>query len=157
MIVIADTTPLNYLVLINLADILPKLFEQVLVPRAVLNELQSPHAPDEVHDWLIHRPDWLIVKEVLQEDPTLAHLDLGEREAITLAQELQADLLLLDENRGGREALSRGFNVVGTISLLDRAAARGLINIPTAVARLRQTTFRISPRLLNALLDRYKL
>ena len=101
-------------------------------------------------------PDWLLVREVPQPDPTLAHLDPGEREAITLAQELQADLILLDENRGRREAINRGFNVTGTVGLLDRAGARGLIDVPTAVARLRQTTFCISPRLLNALLDRYK-
>jgi len=156
MIVIADTTPLNYLVLIDLTHILAELFGQVVIPPAVLNELQSPQAPDAVREWFAHHPDWLVVKEVPQPDPTLAHLDPGEREAITLAQELQADLILLDENQGRREAINRGFNVTGTVGLLDRAGVRGLINVPTAVARLRQTTFRISPRLLNALLDRYK-
>ncbi len=156
MIVIADTTPLNYLILVDLTHILSELFGQVVIPQAVLNELQSPQAPDEVREWFAHRPDWLAVREVQQLDPTLAHLDPGEREAITLAQELQADLILLDENRGRREAINRGFNVTGTVGLLDRAGARGLIDVPTAVARLRQTTFRVSPRLLNVLLGRYK-
>jgi predicted nucleic acid-binding protein len=156
MIVIADTTPLNYLILIDLTHILPELFGQVVIPQAVLNELQSPQAPDEVREWFAHRPDWLVVREVRQEDPTLAHLDPGEREAIALAQELQADLLLLDENLGRREAISRGFNIAGTVGLIDRAGERGLIDVPAAVVRLRQTTFRVSPRLLNALLDRYK-
>jgi predicted nucleic acid-binding protein len=128
----------------------------VVIPQAVFDELQSLPAPDEVREWLAHRPDWLAVREVQQLDPTLAHLDPGEREAITLAQELQADLILLDENRGRREAINRGFNVTGTMGLLDRAGARGLIDVPTAVARLRQTTFRVSPRLLNTLLGRYK-
>jgi len=132
------------------------LFGQVVIPQAVLNELQSAQAPDKVRQWFAHRPDWLVVREVQQGDPTLAHLDPGEREAIALAQELQADLILLDENRGRREAISRGFNITGTIGLLDRAGARGLIDVPTAVARLRQTSFRVSPRLLNTLLDRYK-
>jgi predicted nucleic acid-binding protein len=156
MIVIADTTTLNYLILIDLTHILSELFGQVGIPLAVLNELQSPQAPDAVREWFVHRPDWLVVREVRQENPTLAHLDPREREAITLAQELQADLILLDENRGRREAINRGFNVTGTVGLLDRAGARGLIDVPTAVARLRQTAFRISPRLLNVLLDRYK-
>lgn len=156
MIVIVDTTPLNYLILVDLIHILSELFGQVVIPQAVLNELQSPQAPDEVREWFAHRPDWLAVREVQQLDPTLAHLDPGEREAITLAQELQADLILLDENRGRREAINRGFNVTGTVGLLDRAGARGLIDVPTAVARLRQTTFRVSPRLLNVLLGRYK-
>jgi predicted nucleic acid-binding protein len=135
---------------------LSELFGQVVIPQAVLNELQSTQAPDKVRQWLAHRPDWLVVREVQQGDPTLAHLDPGEREAIALAQELQANLILLDENRGRREATSRGFNITGTIGLLDRAGARGLIDMPTAVARLRQTSFRVSPRLLNTLLDRYK-
>jgi len=156
MIVIADTTPLNYLILTNLIHIVSALFGQVIIPQAVLNELQSTQAPDKVSQWFAHRPDWLVVREVQQEDPTLAHLDPGEREAIALAQELQADLILLDENRGRREAISRGFNITGTIGLLDRAGARRLIDVPTAVARLRQTSFRVSPRLLNTLLDRYK-
>jgi len=156
MIVIADTTPLNYLILTDLIHIVSALFGQVVIPQAVLNELQSAQAPDKVRQWLAHRPDWLVVREVQQGDPTLAHLDPGEREAIALAQELQANLILLDENRGRREATSRGFNITGTIGLLDRAGARGLIDVPTAVARLRQTSFRVSPRLLNTLLDRYK-
>lgn len=133
-----------------------ELFGQVVIPQAVLNELQSPQAPDEVREWFAHHPDWLVVREAPQPDPTLAHLDPGEREAITLAQELQADLILLDENRGRREAINRSFNVTGTVGLLDRAGARGLIDVPTAVARLRQTTFRVSPRLLKTLLARYK-
>jgi predicted nucleic acid-binding protein len=156
MIVIADTTPLNYLILTDLIYIVSALFGQVIIPQAVLNELQSTQAPDKVRQWFAHRPDWLVVREVQRGDPTLAHLDPGEREAIALAQELQADLILLDENRGRREAISRGFNITGTIGLLDRAGAQGLIDVPTAVARLRQTSFRVSPRLLNTLLDRYK-
>jgi predicted nucleic acid-binding protein len=156
MIVIVDTTPLNYLILIDLTHILSELFGQVVIPQAVLNELQSTQAPDQVRQWFARRPDWLVVREVQQGDATLARLDPGEREAITLAQELQADLILLDENRGRREAISRGLNVTGTIGLLDRAGARGLIDVPTAVARLGQTSFRVSPRLLNTLLGRHK-
>ena len=57
MIVIAETTPLNYLILIDLTHILSELFGQVVIPQAVLNELQSPQAPDEVREWFAHRPD----------------------------------------------------------------------------------------------------
>jgi predicted nucleic acid-binding protein len=96
------------------------------------------------------------VKDIRQEDPTLAHLDPGERDAITLAQELQADLILLDERLGRQEAAERKFSLTGTVGILDRAGTRGLIDIAVAVARLRQTNFRVSPRLLNALLDRHK-
>jgi predicted nucleic acid-binding protein len=155
MIVIADTTPLNYLILIDLTQILPTLFKHVIIPQAVLNELQAQQAPDKVHAWITHPPSWLSVQHVQQQDVTLAHLDPGEREVMTLAQELQADLLLLDERLGRQEAMDRGFTIAGTVGLLDRAGARSLIDVPTAVARLRQTNFRAAPRLLNALLDRY--
>lgn len=156
MIVIADTTPLNYLILIDLTQIMPALFGQVVIPQAVLKELQAPQAPDKVREWFAQHPEWIIVKEVRKQDTTLTHLDPGEREAITLAQELQADLILLDERLGRQEAAIRGFNVAGTLGLLDRAGARGLIDVPTAVVRLRQTNFRGSPKLLNTLLNRYK-
>jgi len=88
MTVVADTTPLNYLILIDLTQIVSELFGQITIPRAVLNELQSPQAPDKIRQWLAQRPDWLVMREVQQDDPTLAHLDPGEREAILLAQAL---------------------------------------------------------------------
>jgi len=156
MIVIADTTPINYLVLIDQIQILPKLFGQIVIPQAVLRELQSTPAPDKVRQWLTTCPDWLVVKAVQQADLTLTILDEREGEVISLAQELKADLLILDESRGRQTARSRGFNITGTIGLLDRAGAQGLIDVPATIARLRQTRFRISPQLLEALLDRYK-
>jgi len=70
MIVIADTTPLNYLILIDLTHILSELFGQMVIPQAVLNELQSPQAQDEVREWFAHRPDWLVVREVPQLNQT---------------------------------------------------------------------------------------
>jgi len=156
MIVIADTPPLNYLILIDLPHILHELFGQVIVPHTVLAEMESPLAPDQVRQRLFHRPDWMVVRDIQQEDPTLAHLDPGERDAITLAQELRADLILLDERLGRQEAVQRKFNITGTVGILDRAGNRGLIDIVDAVSRLRRTNIRISPQLLTALLDRYK-
>ena len=75
MIVTAGASPLNYLILVDLAQILPDLFGQVLIPQAVLQELQSTSVPDVVRQWVINRPGWLIVQAAQQEDPTLANLD----------------------------------------------------------------------------------
>jgi predicted nucleic acid-binding protein len=138
-------------------NILHELFGQVVIPRMVLSEMESPLAPEIIRQWVAQRPDWLVEKDIQQEDPTLAHLDPGERDAITLAQELQADLILLDERLGRQEATARKFTVTGTIGILDRAGTRGLIDIAAAVAQLRQLNFRVAPRLLNSLLDRHKL
>ena len=78
------------------------------------------------------------------------HLDQGEAGAIILAETLPADLILLDEADGRREARRRGIALTGTIGVLDRAASRGLIDLTEAIDRLPQTNFRVSPRLLKA-------
>ena len=53
MIVVSDTSPLNYLVLIDLQHILPELFERILIPSAVRDELQSAGAPEAIVQLLI--------------------------------------------------------------------------------------------------------
>lgn len=85
MIVVSDTSPLNYLILIELPDILPKLFDRILIPEAVRRELLSPAAPDAVKRFLAAAPDWLEARPSPDVDPALRQLDSGEREAISLA------------------------------------------------------------------------
>lgn len=85
MTVVSDTSPINYLVLIELQDLLPALFEHVLIPGAVRRELQSPEAPQEIRRWMSSRPNWLEFREVTSTPAELRQLDDGEREAIALA------------------------------------------------------------------------
>jgi len=59
MIVVSDTSPLNYLVLIEFQHILPELFERILIPQAVRQELQSAAAPDAIKRFLATEPEWL--------------------------------------------------------------------------------------------------
>lgn len=155
MIVIADTTPLNYLVLIKEQEVLPRLFERVIIPRAVWMELQDEGTPESVREWLADQPDWLeITQTSLTADDALAALDTGEQEAILLAQELHADILLMDDKDGRREAVRRNLAVVGTLGLLDDAAEKGLLDLTRALASLRRTSFRAAPALFEALLER---
>jgi predicted nucleic acid-binding protein len=153
MIVVADTSPLNYLILTDYADLLAQLYGRVVIPHAVAVELQSTSAPTQVSAWMMNAPAWLEVVAVNSPDISLL-LDRGEQEAITLAQQINADLLLLDERRARQAAISRGLAVTGTLGLLEVAARRGLIDLTIALTRLQQTTFRVSPRLLRELLAR---
>ena len=96
MLIVADTSPINYLVLLEHTAVLPALYARVFLPPAVVTELQDLEAPEEVRAWVANLPAWCEVRRTapLGEAETLAHLGAGEREAILLAQELQADFLL---------------------------------------------------------------
>jgi predicted nucleic acid-binding protein len=63
-VVIADTSPLNYLLLIGEIAILPRLYGQVLIPPEVLAELCDPSAPPEVLQWVRLQPIWLQTRQV---------------------------------------------------------------------------------------------
>lgn len=94
MIVVSDTTPLNYLILINVIDVLPKLYGAVMIPRAVWLEMSVPLAPASVRQFVAKAPIWCQVVNVTCSDQKIAGLGTGESEAIHLARELGADLLL---------------------------------------------------------------
>jgi predicted nucleic acid-binding protein len=86
MIVVADTSPLNYLVLLGYIEILPKINGEVLIPQAVLDELQDSDAPVEVPAWVSTPPAWLRISSIVyQPNPLLDLLDRGERDAIFMA------------------------------------------------------------------------
>ena len=123
MIVIADSTPLHYLILIRQTDLLPRLFDRILIPPAVFDELQQQGTPDLVRRWLVTAPSWLQVHALRSPpDPALDYLDAGEREAIALAEEVQADQLLLDDADARREATRRSLPFIGTLGVLREAA-----------------------------------
>jgi hypothetical protein len=88
MIVVADTSPLNYLIQIDCDGVLPALYQTVLVPLGVVEELKSPKAPAAVSAWTNNIPVWIEVHQPAASlDTELSFLDRGEREAIQLAEE----------------------------------------------------------------------
>jgi predicted nucleic acid-binding protein len=155
MLVIADASPLHYLILIASADILPALFDRIVIPRAVAAELQHPQTPAAVRVWMATTPAWLDIQDVgTAPDATLSHLDRGEQEAITLAQALHADLLLMDEWEGRREAERRALTVTGILGVLERAAQRELLDLPATLVRLLTTNFYTPANLVRDMLAR---
>jgi predicted nucleic acid-binding protein len=154
MIVIADTSPINYLVLIGHIEILPKIYGEILIPRAVYNELRDGDAPAEVGAWLSTSPGWLrISSATFGKDPLLELLDRGERDAILLAESVKADRLIIDDLDGRREALSRKLPVIGTLGVLAEAARRNLLDLTQALLALQATNFHAAPALIERLLE----
>ncbi|MGH9453801.1 MAG: DUF3368 domain-containing protein [Terriglobia bacterium] len=156
MIVIADTSPLNYLVLIGEAEILKRFYGRVVIPETVSRELQHLQAPPVVAEWIARLPAWLEVEQTAVPPAVgLRTLAEGEREAIILAERHQPEaLLLMDEEEGRREARRRNLPTTGTLGVFNDAASRGWVDLPSAFHRLRQTTFRASPSMLQSFLDR---
>ena len=72
-----------------------------------------------------------------------------------MAEELKADLIILDEKAARQIARERGLNLTGILGILDYSATRQLIDLATILKRLQQTTFRASPRLLRSLWERH--
>jgi len=153
MIVVSDTSPVNYLLAIDRIDVLPKLFGTVIIPSSVMAELKAPEAPETNLHWLASLPAGFETRSATRLDLTL-DLDAGEREAICLAEELAAAAVLLDEKKGRAVARQRGLTVVGTIGILERAASLGLLDLEMALIALQRTTFFGSEELMRAALAR---
>jgi predicted nucleic acid-binding protein len=152
-VVVADTGPLHYLVLIGQINLLPRLFATVTVPTVVRDELLHPNTPQPVRDWATDPPPWLTVATTpAYNEQASQRLDAGESAAIVMALALKADLMLMDDRAAVVVARAQGLAVVGTIGILDLAGRRKLIDIADAVARLKTTNFRYRPSLLDALL-----
>ncbi len=154
-VVVADTSPLHYLILCNAQELLPGLFSRVLIPPTVFKELQQSNTPEAVSRWAKSLPDWVQVQAPSHLDPSL-NLDKGELEAICLAREIKATAILMDDRAGRSAARRLGIAVTGTIGVLEEAAARGLIKLSVAIARLKETNARLDPELLKAALERDK-
>ncbi len=150
MIVVSDTSPINYLVLIGRQDLLPELFGSVLIPEAVHRELQAAGTPEPVRQFVSAAPEWLEVRPAPDVPVTIAHLDSGEREAIALALAVGTEFVLLDERKGRQAAKEHGLQAYGTLGVIGLAVERELVVLEDALACLQKTNFRASPRLLKA-------
>lgn len=151
MTVVSDASPLHYLVLIEAEHVLAQLFSKVVVPPSVLRELSHKRAPERVRNWASTPPQWLHV--VTPANVILdAKLGDGEAEAISLALEMRAKTLLIDERDGTRIARGLSVATAGTLGVLVLASAKNLLSLEQSFAAIQQTSFRVRPSLLAALL-----
>ena len=123
MLVVADSSPLIVLLNVNVVHILPALFGEVYIPPQVAQELRNPKRPQTILDFIAHPPAWLI-EQAPAATESIPNLHPGEQGAISLALELRADLLLIDESRGRKAAVERRIPVTGTIGILELTARK---------------------------------
>ncbi|MEH2106766.1 MAG: DUF3368 domain-containing protein [Nostoc sp.] len=159
MIVISDTSAITNLAAIQHLQLLPQLYTQVSIPEAVYCELADidPPVPGTFE---VQTASWLEVREVtnreiLERLRDEVRLDPGESEAIALALELNADLLLIDERRDRAEANRLGLRITGLLGILIEAKHQNLIVAvkPLMDALITTSEFRVSPALYNQILD----
>jgi predicted nucleic acid-binding protein len=155
ILVVADTGPIHYLVLVDAIDVLPRIYDRVVIPKTVLDELVHPHAPEAVRIWSAAVPAWMEVREASFIHLSAA-LDPGEVDAISLAKELKADYVLLDDRDARREAVRHGLAIAGTIGVLERAAERRLLRLSDVLPKLLATNFRVDRQLITQALAREK-
>jgi len=143
-IVVADTSPINYLLETGYIEVLPRLYGQVILPDSVHRELLNSESAEIVCLWAAGLPAWVSVQK-----PSLAPLRLptsrlhrGEIDAIALAEELKAGLILMDDAAGVQWALERGLTITGTLGVLVEAAQNGWVQINPALEKLKSTDFR---------------
>jgi predicted nucleic acid-binding protein len=154
MVVVADTSPINYLILLDCIDVLRVLYGRIVVPVEVFAELTASGAPAAVATWVQSQPAWLEIRRAPDRALPIAinNLDIGEEAAIRLALAEPESLLLIDEAAGRSLANKLGVPNTGTLGVLSAAATEGLIDLRVALAKLQQTNFRISLSLIERLL-----
>jgi predicted nucleic acid-binding protein len=152
-VIVSDTSPIRYLILIEADHLLERLYGRILVPDAVARELQAERAPEAVRKWMLMPPSWVEIIPSSQELSVVStSLGPGERGVIHLALNIHADLILMDERAGVEEARRLGLTVTGTLGILGRSAERGWISLRQALESLQRTNFRVHPRIIQEML-----
>ena len=159
MLVVSNTSPILNLAIIGQLALIRQQFGQVQIPLAVLAELKVlEDRPGSKEIQAAVDTGWIKVQEVssqLSVQLLQQVLDRGESEAITLAIDLKADRILLDERDGRKIAKSLGLKVTGVLGILLRAKQEGeLSSLPDLIDALVKTAgFRIAPELLAKVLE----
>lgn len=160
MIIISDTTPIISLLKAEQLDLLEKLFHEVIIPKAVYNELIS-NVKFRNEAQIIKNCSYIFVEEVIDTKSVnifrrVTGLDAGESEAIVMADEKKADLLLMDERKGRMVAKQMGLTITGTVGILLQSFDEGLLNadeIRESINKLKECGIRISDSLYDLILE----
>ena len=159
MIVISDTSAITNLAAIHNLQLLLQLYSQVMIPEAVYRELADidPPVPGTLE---VQRASWLEVREIVNREVVErlqdeVRLDSGESEAIAVALELNADMLLIDERRGRAKADRLGVRITVLLGILVEAKQKNLIVAvkPLIDELIAKSEFRVSSALYSQILN----
>lgn len=126
--IVSNTTPLIALSKISKLELLESLYDEINIPPGVFEEYEKGKNKDFYKEIL--KLDWIKIGEIKnkKELESFTELDRGEAEAIALAEEIKADLLIIDELRGRKFAKSKGLKITGTIGVLLKAKEKRLLH-----------------------------
>jgi predicted nucleic acid-binding protein len=160
VIIVSDTSPITNLAAISQLDLLQKLYTGIIIPTAVYNEMVKVNkvVPGAIE---VQTLPWIKKQVVVDSQRVIfiqenaENIDLGEAEAIILALELKADLLLMDERRGRIVASSYGLQIIGLLGVLLQAKRKNLIpSVKILMDQLiEQADFRVSNQLYTTILQ----
>ena len=154
MLIVSDTSPITNLIQIKQLDLLEQLFEKVILPEKVFMEL----CVYEAHKEEIENRSWLVVKTVQNKTAVKEleeYLDAGEAEALVLAKELNADLLIIDERKGRKTAEKYGLRIIGLLGVLVTGKRKGYLEKlkPILDELIKEIGFRVSEKLYKRVLE----
>ena len=155
MIVISDTSCIGYLIIIDKLLLLKENFSEIIIPQIVHHEILQLSSKYNLDKYL--NADWIkrrSIKNIQLQQQFLTTLDEGESEAIVLAKEIHADLLLIDERKGTSPARSLGIKTIGLLGLLLLSKEKKIIPFvrPILDQLISRTTFRIDKTLYKNVL-----
>lgn len=157
MVIISDTTTLSNLLVVGKTHLLRSLYQEITIPPAVRDELLAftamRAAVEEflAETWVrVDAPTDAISLKLLR-----ISLDGGEAEALALAVEHKADLLIVDEQAARKAALHRGLRIIGLLGILLEAKREGLIDSVQVVINelILKAGFWINPALKREVLN----
>jgi hypothetical protein len=129
MNIIADTSPLISLAILDKLDMLQHIFSEIYLPEAVFTELTIQNKPYAQKLTAFTRDKIIAVKNRALVQTFHEYVDLGESEAIALALEMQIETILIDDAKGRKFARQHGLRPIGTIGILLQAKQEGMVNV----------------------------
>ncbi len=126
--VVSNTTPIISLLKLSRLNLLKELYSEISIPYAVFKEVEAGKNKGYYQD--LSKLDWINIVEIRDKHVLKFFLDIdaGEAESIVLANEIEADLIILDEILGRFHAKHANLKVTGTIGILIKAKKQGLLS-----------------------------